>query len=72
MMHGVFDSFVNRTIKTMNTYPIYRNAKPTACYNKEEIPSLFKIHIDVTLSGLKDRLDHLNSHLNYQPHIKEG
>jgi len=34
-------------------------------YNGGKLPHMFRIHIDVTLSGLKDQLDQINRQLNY-------
>jgi len=27
---------------------------------------MFKVHVDVTLSGMKDKLNQINDHLNYR------
>jgi len=35
-------------------------------YNGEKSPHLFRIHNDVTLSGLKDQLDQINRQLNHR------
>jgi len=35
-------------------------------YNGGKPPHLFRIHNDVTLSGLKDQLDQINSQLNHR------
>jgi len=35
-------------------------------YNGEKLPHLFRIHNDVTLSGLKDQLDQINRQLNHR------
>jgi hypothetical protein len=41
------------------------NTKPAAVYyNGGRPPHLFRIHYDVTLSGLKDELDQINRQLN--------
>jgi len=38
----------------------------TVYYNGGTPPNLFKIHNDVTLSGLKDELDQINCQLNHK------
>jgi len=43
------------------------NTKPTAVYyNLGKPPHLFRIHTDVTLSGLKDQLNQINLEINYR------
>jgi len=53
--------------KTMEFLDFDPNTKLTAIYyNGGKPPHLFRIHNDVTLSGLKDQLDQINCQLNHR------
>jgi len=50
----------------MNAYPIGLNTKLTAIYYNMGKPHLFRVLVNVTLSGLKDQLNQINSRLNHK------
>ena len=48
---------------TVNTYTIVIKIKLVLVYYNRVKPKLFKVHVDVTLLGLRDQLDQINGHL---------
>jgi hypothetical protein len=47
----------------MNMYRIDVNIELGAVYYKEGKPNMFRVYIEVTLSGLKDQLEQINGRL---------
>ncbi|KEH23138.1 hypothetical protein MTR_7g066930 [Medicago truncatula] len=48
----------------MTNYLFFVSTKITAVYYSRGKPNLFRVHVDVTLSNLKDQLDQIKSRLN--------
>jgi len=49
----------------MNTFSVDINTKPASVYYNSGKINLFRVHVDVTLSGLNDQLDQIKWCLNH-------